>query len=547
MAGSGRHLVFWKAEMVEKKERRWIWTCALVLLVISTLPYLMGYWAQGNDWRFLGFIFGVEDGNSYIAKMLSGSAGDWLFRTPYTAYPQNGAFAFFPYILLGKLSSPPAQHEQLVFLFQAFRWIGGFLLAFATYDFVSLFLKKIQFRRWATAIILAGGGLGWLSVLGFSALWQGRIPLEFYSPETFGFLSLMGLPHLEISRALLLWGLRDYLVNSASFTYRRAYKGGFLWLAMGLFQPLTVLIGWTLIGLHTLVVGLRQGWTAFRKSGKFDFTERNNLKTASMIILISAPIGIYSFVFFNSDPFLRSWTAKNLILSPPIGDYVLAYITMLPLALYGIYLIVKVNQWEGVLLGLWVVLFPILAYAPYNLQRRLPEGIWVAIVVLATSVFESKFARFEKIFKIWGVAAFLPAVVFLVGAIFAVVKPAAPLFAPKSEIDAFSDLNEIATKDDVVLASFRIANDLPAWSPLRTVYGHGPESINANLLRPEIDLFFSANGTDSDRLKLINDFNIKYVILGPDEQQTGSWQVGNSRFIELVFQEQAYKVYRVQK
>ena len=59
-------------------------------------PPPRGFWLQGSDWRFTGFFIGVEDGNSYIAKMLSGTAGNWIFRTPYTAYPQNGFLAFLP-------------------------------------------------------------------------------------------------------------------------------------------------------------------------------------------------------------------------------------------------------------------------------------------------------------------------------------------------------------------------------------------------------------------------------------------------------------------
>jgi len=533
--------------MLERKERRWIWIFTLIVLGVTTLPYLAGYWVQGDQWRFLGFIFGVEDGNSYIAKMLRGAAGDWLFRTPYTAYPQNGAFAFFPYLLLGKISFPPAQHEQLVFLFQVFRWAGGFLLAFATYDFAALFVKSQQNRRWATAVILLGGGLGWLSPLGLSTLWQGRIPLEFYSPETFGFLSLMGLPHLEVARACLLWGIRDYLLNRGEFTYRRAGRAGILWLAMGLFQPLTVLIGWIIIGVHAAALVLWDGVKGYRSERKIYLHEAAAIKTAVLMVLISAPIGIYSFLSFNLDPFLRSWTAQNLILSPPAGDYILAFVSFLPLTTYGAYLVFKTGDRDGVLLALWVCLFPILAYAPYNLQRRLPEGVWVALVVLAFVALERSLLRFQRVFRAYSVLSFLPAVFFFVGAFFTVLKPAQPLFIQKSEVDAFTALRQTAAKDDVVLASFLTANQLPAWAPLRTVLGHGPESINAAELKPEIDQFFSVTGSDMARQALIDEFNIRYVVLGPDEQQATSWRPDQSSFCQLILDEGSYKVYRILK
>jgi hypothetical protein len=534
-------------ELVEGKERRWIWIFTLTVLAVSTIPYLLGYWVQGDQWRFLGFIFGISDGNSYIAKMLGGAAGDWLFRTPYTAYPQNGAFAFFPYILLGKLSAPPAQHEQLVFLFQLFRWVGGFILAFATYDFVALFVKKIQNRRLALAVILLGGGLGWLSAIGISALWQSRIPLEFYSPETFGYLSLLGLPHLEVARAFLLWGLRDYLANGKDYSNKRAIKAGLMWLGMGLFQPLTVVVGWIVIGLHTFTINLWKGIEAYREKNKFRLNAPEYLRTTILMAVCSAPIVFYSFVSFTFDPFLRSWTAQNLILSPPPGDYLLAFGAMLPLAIIGIYSVFKRKDWDGILLGLWVCIIPILAYAPYNLQRRLPDGVWVAILTLVFIVVERYLAKYQKWVNVLCVFAFLPSFFFLMGAFLAVSQPAEPLFAPKSQIDAFAELNKIASKNDVVLASFETANNLPAWAPLRTVLGHGPESINAAELSPEIALFFNEKGSDQARLDLIAEFNIKYVILGPDEQKPGSWNPDQSRFVELDYQESPYKVYRIIK
>jgi len=534
--------------MVERNERRWVWCFAFLVLIVTTLPYLIGYWVQGDQWRFTGFIFGADDGNSYIAKMLQGATGDWLFKTPYTAYPQNGAFTFFPYILLGKLAFPPALHDQLVFLFQLFRWVGGFLVIFATYDFVALFIKPINFRRLATTLITIGGGLGWLTVFGFASLWQGRIPLEFYSPETFGFLSIMGLPHLEVARACLLWGIRSYLTNSEAYTFKRAFKGGLLWLALGLFQPLTVVIGWAVIGLHLVIETVIRNIKNFRPVIIFHQQyELGRIKTAVIMILISAPIVIYTFIAFVLDPFLRSWTDQNLILSPPFGDYILAYLNMLPFTVAGIVFVLKKSDWNAILLAVWVVIFPVLAYAPFNLQRRLPEGVWVAIVILAISVFENFLAKYKKSIYFWAGLAFISTIFFFVGATFTVASPNSPLFVPKGEVDAFMSLNQFVSKNDVVIATFRLSNELPAWVPVRTVIGHGPESINAVNLTPRVEDFFKLTGKDEDRLALINEFDIKYILLGPDQLTSQNWNPGQSTFAEMIYQNSSYQIYRINR
>jgi hypothetical protein len=87
-------------------ERRWVVVFALSIMLITTLPYFLGYSVEINDHNMPGvlldLIFGVEDGNSYIAKALTGTFGAWLFRTPYTVIPQNGVIAFLPYFIIGK-------------------------------------------------------------------------------------------------------------------------------------------------------------------------------------------------------------------------------------------------------------------------------------------------------------------------------------------------------------------------------------------------------------------------------------------------------------
>jgi hypothetical protein len=191
-------------------ERKWVNLFSLGFLVLTTLPYLMGFGLQGEQWRFTGYFLGVGDGNSYIAKMLSGTEGAWLFRTPYTAFPQNGFLAFFPYLLLGKLVAAPGEHEQLVALFQIFRWGGGWLMVYGSYRFFSFFFDAVAPRRLCTLLAVLGGGMGWLALAGLQGIWGDRIPLEFYSPETFGFLSFFTLPHLSAARGLLLLGLVRY-------------------------------------------------------------------------------------------------------------------------------------------------------------------------------------------------------------------------------------------------------------------------------------------------------------------------------------------------
>ncbi|TLN24302.1 hypothetical protein FDZ74_02965, partial [bacterium] len=289
---------------VNKSHKRWLWGLALFTILITSIPYLLGYARQGNDWVFSGFAFGVEDGNSYIAKMLSGQAGEWLFRTPYTTQPQNGFLAFLPYLLLGKLAGGSEIHPQLVTLFHLFRAGGILLYVFATYDFCRIFLRDERWQRWAVALATFGGGLGWVSILGLQTGGYEGLPLEFYSPESFGFLGVFGLPHLAAARALLLWGLAGFLSQPQARSFLHGLKSGATWLLLGFLQPLTIVSAWVVI---TAGVGLHWVWLRLSRLDEAALAIEmegwwRRLWTAAGMVLISSPMVLYNFLSFSRDP-----------------------------------------------------------------------------------------------------------------------------------------------------------------------------------------------------------------------------------------------------
>ncbi len=523
-------------------------------MLVTSLPYLLGFQNQGSEWRFTGFLFGAEDGNSYIAKMLLGAWGDWLFRTPYTAYPQSGFLAFLPYLLLGKLSAPPGEHEQLVAFFQVFRVASGVLFIWATYDFLALFLREVWARRLGTALAALGGGLGWLTLVGLQGLWRGRLPgldmpLEFYSPETFGFLMLYGLPHLAAARAFLLWGLRDYLSESSkeprSLTERQLrVRGGLFWLLLGLMQPLTVVVGWFVVGLHLAVTGF---WQMTRRSTQIPDWPRWRLYFARALWLglISAPFVLYNVLAFQLDPFLRNWQTQNKIISPYFSHYLLAYALLLPLALVGVPAVLRRMPWRGWLVTAWFVAFPFLAYAPYNLQRRLPEGVWVAIIVLALYWLEGASPLVRRWAPRYLSLAFLSSLVLLVGGLFAVLTPATPLYQPTAEIRAFLFLAGQARSEDVVLASYNTSNPLPAWAPVHTLTGHGPESMHLDQIAPRVACVYQSTCSDASRLAFLRTFDVRYLFWGPEERKLGDWNPSGAAFLEPIYQQDGYAIYQV--
>lgn len=528
--------------------RGWALAFAVLVMLLTSLPYLLGYANQGRDWRFTGFVLGVEDGNSYIAKMQTGSVGAWLFRTPYTSADQEGVVAFLPYMLLGKLAAPPALHEKLVLIFHAFRIAAGVLAILATYDFIAYFISRERDRRYGLVLAVLGGGLGWVLLLLGQDTWLGSMPLEFYSPETYGYLEVFGLPHLSLARAAMLWGLLVYLrsaCRNARLSLKAAAVLGSLWLLAAICQPLTALCLGAVVGLHLVALAVVNIFEPEEQRSAGWLEWRSRLLFVILAFIIPAPFLIYNAISFSTDPYLRSWTAQNLILSPPWPHYLLAYGLLLPFAAIGARNLLRHDPLEGWLPVAWIIAFPVLAYAPVNLQRRLLEGIWIAMVVLALWSLRTEVQPGVRwrLFLSTTLLAYPSTLILFAGSITSVLHPGEPMYRQAAEVRVFEQMAANSTPGSVVLASYATGNALPAWAPMRVVIGHGPESSGLERLEAEVQHFYDSDTADADRKRLVDQLNISLVFHGPHEHLLGGWEPARSNQMKEIYRQGRYAVY----
>ncbi|MCX7680585.1 MAG: hypothetical protein N2508_01235, partial [Anaerolineae bacterium] len=155
----------------------------LLVLLMTSIPYLLGI-AQGTQERiFGGFVYALEDCYSYLAKMRLGAAGRWLFRIAYTPEPHPGTL-FFPFhILLGKLATllPGADlTARMVWVYHGARLVCGMVLLLTIYRFLTALTRPEErtLRRLAWLMTAWGGGLGWLLVALGRPDWLGSTPLD---------------------------------------------------------------------------------------------------------------------------------------------------------------------------------------------------------------------------------------------------------------------------------------------------------------------------------------------------------------------------------
>jgi len=541
---------------MEDSQKRLVWWYAILIMLISTLPYYLGFLLSAatenkEGWVFTGFIMGVEDGNSYVAKSLNGSYGDWLFRSPYTYVPQSGLVAFFPYLLLGKLAAGVEIHTQIIALFHIFRIIAGILSIIAIAKFLSLFIEEKQIYFWSLVIATIGGGLGWILLVTNMFKITSLLPLEFYSPETFGFLNLFGLPHLSLARACMFWALIQYFQNLPAKHAPSIKTGillGVLWLGMGLAQPITAVIFGFLVCFHTIILMVYQILIQKYKKDKLLTYWRNQILYLVVAGIIATPLLFYTFFKFRTDPFLINWNQQNLITSPHFGLYLMSLGLFWLIALPGIKTLLRKHNENGLFLVMWVIITPVLAYSPVNIQRRLTEGSWVALVCLGAlglrQILQQINQKSAKIILI-GLATIclISTILIFSGSLTSVLNPSAPIYRNNLEIETYKFIQDIAKPDDLILTSYETGNAMPAWANIQVMIGHGPESVGLVEIEKEIDKFYSQDTSDEYRMEFIDQYAIRYIFWGPSERRLGGWNPVSAEYLIEVYQVDGYYIF----
>jgi len=567
---------------VTRPEYHWVLFASLAALAITCLPYLLGWSLETEEQAFGGCIFLADDCYSYLAKMQRAAQGEWLLQMPYTPEPHARTLIYVFYVLLGKLAALTGL--STVATYHATRVLLGLGLLLTAYRFLAEFTPRLAVRRVAWLMVTFGGGLGWLLVALGQSNWLGGPPLDFYLPEGFAFLVLLGFPHLAAAQSLLLWGLLLLLKawgksttskvpsptsntqrpsHASRFTFHvsrltfdasrftlPAAGAGVCWLTMGLVVPFYVAVAWAVTGAACLALALRERRVPWREG-----------VLAGLAALIAAPAVAYSAWVFTHDRVYATWAAQNLILSPHPLHYLAAYGAPLLLAAFAVR-----EAWreEGPawLPLAWVAVAPLLIYLPFNLQRRLVEGAQVPLSLLAAwgaarlwhlgkstiphRLFKPVLIRRCIVAAL--LATMLPtSLILLIGSSGWMFARPAPIFRDRAEIAALDWLAGRTQPNDAILTAYDTGTYLPVRVGARVFLGHGLETVDADGKEAMVTRFFGAAPEDSWKEWLLAEYGVDYVFWGPAERALGDFDPNQAPYLKQVYDAGGYRVFEVKQ
>lgn len=558
-----------------QREWRWVVTWTLVLLAATNAPVLLG-WAATDagaeaEMQFGGSVYNVEDANSYLANMRQGARGAWRYTNPYTPEDHRPSIVYLHYLLLGKLAAIAGLSPE--FTYNLARFVCGALLLGVLYAWIAHWTPAIAVRRTAFLLIAPSGGLGWLLILLGQSRWLGSLPLDLISPEAYVVLTLYSAPHLSLATACLLLGTlwvhqacRPQLFPRA---HGRGSARGWLALAGGAAFALVALVGAFYLVVPAAVLGGTWLLTAIRQ-------RRFNGRALALIALsgiVPAPLVAYNVWLWIQEPVYRAWNAQNQVRSLHPLHYLAGYAVLGGLALLGLRAYRRRGRAVPALPPAWLIVAPLLLALPLGLQRRLVIGAQVPLGLLAAqgliyglalpfgrSPWVRHLSRHPRYtlrgLRRWLVAAVilitLPTPLFLLaGSVQQVLERAPPIYHPRAEGAAMDWLAAHSTPQDTVLAAYATGNYLPARAGNRVVLGLGPQTVDAERKRAEVEQFYRAEMSDAWRQALLARYGVAYVWFGPHERALGrestapGFDPSRAPYLRAIYDWDGYAIYEV--
>jgi hypothetical protein len=526
---------------------------AILVLLISCLPYALGYGFAPPGWDFGGFIINAEDSHIYLATMQQGAQGAWRFRLLYTPEEHPGAFLYLFYLLLGHLSALTGL--SLILIYHLARLFCGLVLLMMAYFFVAFFIRRRAVRWIAYLLICFSSGLGWLVLFIRPTPPGGISPIDFWLMDAYTFFSVLLFPHFSLAVASLL------AVFMATLLYFRTERTRCLmWASVALWvlflvNPKILPVVAAALAMHwVLLFGLRRAlpWREMR----------------GLIILgasLAPWLAYYGYVLV-SNPVLGLLIKQDITLSPPPLYYVLGYGLVFLLAIGGAIHVARQRREREIFLLAWPLAAIVTLYLPFQTQRRMTTGLHIPLCILASlglfkyvlpAVYHSKVSRvisrtlsYDRrrlrlfILNLIVVATFPSNLYLLASASLAALQGHPTLFHTEAENQAIDWLAENSQTTDTILCSYWVGNYIPARIGHRVFWGHWNLTIDFVGKRRLAETFFHVQTDDRVRRKILEEYSIAYLFYGPQERALGDFNPEDKPYLTKTFSNSEVSVYR---
>lgn len=494
--------------------REWLFVFALAILAFSLalLPTIWAHVKTPPGFWFVGFNFIHDpwDINVYLNALRQGFGGHWLYQNFYDSTSLAKLPIYFPYLFLGHLARVFSLPIPFIFhLASAFLTI---LFFFTLYLFLAFFFKEKNWRFLTLFLITFGGGIGWL-------FFPKIVLADIGFPDGTVFQTLH-LPHFILNQtvflATLLFSLGALLFRKWYFTLLGSLSGLFL-ASLHPYSLLVVVL--VFLGYFLLLILARKDLT-----GVFYLTPQFFIWSAGLL---------FFYLLLRQSPYFAS---PGDIPSPLY--LFLSYGLLSPLAVLGAVFLWREKEEKNLFLLSWLLFHPLAIYFPLSFHRLAIKGFFIILVIAAAWGLKKLGTQVAKPWPIYFLVLSLSIFtqLFITGLLLSPsVFDKRWTYLTREEKQAFDFLLKNSKEGEIVLASYRIGNFLPANTNNRVYLGHTTVKFNPQEREKKIASFYSGRLSTSARQFLKNE-KIDYVFWGPEEKELGNFDLTKEPYLENIHQ-----------
>ena len=539
---------------------RHVLAAALLLLVVTSIPFVYAAASAPDDQIFTGVLVNVHDTAQYLTWMRE--SGSHIFiDNRLTSEPNPPIYFNLHWWLFGRLAATTG--INLITSYHIMRVIAIPLLVVAVYWLCTLLVPDERRRRFAFWITLVGAGLGWLWVADKFAFGLDGVPFptDVYTTPGNAFYTMLISPHLTLAMALLLFTLGLAYVGVSRNRLGVSAAAGLTAFALGQGHAYDLVTVWGVLGLFGLVITVRDGLT------------RRAVLNLGLVYVISAPAALYwVYVSSAANPVWQQALAQydNLgVFTPdPMHLAILLGLRLIvALATYSGFVPVTAQDNRSIFLKSWMVAVLVLAYVPLKFRIMLLLGLELPLSILAldglldhivpwiqqhASGLLARLRVTPAALARWSPALFLmvliPTNIYLYGwRLLDMSRHDYPYFLYRDDLAAIDWIDTHTDEADVVLSSLTIGHFVPGLAGNRVFLGSAVMTANFNHKNEEVNRFFDGQTDEAWRRDLLDRYDIRYLVYGNAEREVGDYDPDHSPFLVKVFDSQYTDVYQVMK
>jgi hypothetical protein len=514
----------------------------VALLLLTGLPHLYASLTSPAERRYMGIVSDVPDTAQYFS-WLRAHQQSLIVSNLMTPEPNQPAFFNLLWFVLGRLTLWTGL--SMAAAFQLLRLVSGAAFGLALFWLFGLLADDRRERWLATALVLVGGGLGWIWAVEkyLSRRADLLYPLDAQVAEPNAFLSLIGYPHFLLAAALVLAIFGLFLVGERVGQTRYHALGAVLALTLGLQHAYDLITIYLVLGAYLLL-----RWWTLRQ-----FPWRSAIGLV-LIGVVSSPPAAYFTYLTTHDPIWRRVLAQFAnagVFTPNPLHLLIVLGPQLPLAAAALPGLWRRRTDADLLLLAWTIVGFGLLYIPTDFQIHMlnPYQVPLAILAVRTARRIAAAPGAYAWLRRWAPAALLlvaiPINIYLFGwRLVDLGRHRAPYTLHRDEVAALEWLDRQGG-DGVVLSDETLGQYVPALSGKRAVLAHWAQTVDYFTKRDEVARFFDPAATDSERTAVLQRYDVAYVLVGEDELNAGARTALEHAPLEQVFEADAAAIYRV--